>query len=199
VRALHPRDLRGEAGWPADAVIVASLGRLAAEKSPMDVLDALALADDPRLHLVMVGGGPSEDELRRRAAAPDVAGRAWLTGGLPRPDALATIAGADLFMFTSRTETQGLVLAEALSAGLPAVAIDGPGVRDSVRDGVDGLVVAAKPADGRAGRLATALAAVAADDQRRTEMARRAKKDADRFAIERRIDELESLYRALLA
>jgi 1,2-diacylglycerol 3-alpha-glucosyltransferase len=102
-------------------------------------------------------------------------------------------------VFASRTETQGLVLAEALSAGLPAVAVDGPGVRDSVRDGVDGVVVPAEPADGRTRRLATALAALAADDQRREEMVRRAAADADRFSIDRRTDEAEALYRALLA
>ncbi len=199
VRALEPRDVRSEAGWPADVVVAASLGRLAPEKSPMDVLEALAVTDASRLRLVMVGGGPSEEELRRRAAAPDLAGRVWFTGGLPRIEALATIAGADLFVFASRTETQGLVLAEALSAGLPAVAVDGPGVRDSVRDGVDGVVVAAEPADGRTRRLATGLATLAADDQRRAEMAGRAAADAERFSIDRRTGEMEALYRALLA
>jgi len=199
VQALQPKDLRADAGWPADAVIVASLGRLAPEKSPMDVLEAVALSEQPRLHLVIVGSGPSEDELRRRAAAPDLASRVRFTGGLPRPEALATIAGADLFAFASRTETQGLVLAEALSAGLPAVAIDGPGVRDSVRDGVDGVVVADRPAENRARRMATALSEVSSDDDRRAGMAARAREDAVRFSLDRRVDELESLYRSLIA
>lgn len=199
VRRLEPRDLRVQFGWPAGAVIAASLGRLAPEKSPMDILDAVSISDLPQLRLLVVGGGPSEDELRRRAAAPDLAGRVQLTGGLQRLEALATLAGADLFAFASQTETQGLVLAEALSAGLPAVAIDGPGVRDSVRDGVDGVVVPAEPADGRARRLAVALSQLAADDERRAAMARRAQDDADRFSVDRRADELESLYGALLA
>jgi glycosyltransferase involved in cell wall biosynthesis len=197
--AITPRDLRAEAGWPAAAVIVASLGRLAPEKSPMEILDAIAGAGDRSLHLVVVGGGPSEAELRRRAAVPDLAGRVRFTGGLPRPEALATIAGADLFAFASRTETQGLVLAEALSVGLPAVAVDGPGVRDSIRDGIDGVVVVAEPAAGRADRLATALSQLASDDDRRAGMAVRAREDANRFSIDRRADETESLYRSLIA
>jgi 1,2-diacylglycerol 3-alpha-glucosyltransferase len=199
IGALEPRDVRSEAGWPADVVMAASLGRLAPEKSPMDVLEAFALTDASRLRLVIVGGGPSEEELRARAAAFDLSGRVWFTGALPRLEALATVAAADLFVFASRTETQGLVLAEALSAGLPAVAVDGPGVRDSVRDGIDGVVVVAAPADGLTRRLATALEALAADDQRRAAMARRAVDDADRFSIDRRTDELEALYRSLLA
>jgi 1,2-diacylglycerol 3-alpha-glucosyltransferase len=196
IRLLVPRDPRSAAGWPPEAIVVASLGRLAPEKSPMDVLEAVALAG---LYLLVIGGGPSEGDLRARAGRPDLAGRVVFTGALPRPEALAAVAGADLFAFASRTETQGLVLAEALASGLPAVAVDGPGVRDSLRDGVDGMVVAAEPADGRATRLAAALAALAGDPDRRAAMATRARDDADRFSIDRRIDETEALYRSLVA
>jgi 1,2-diacylglycerol 3-alpha-glucosyltransferase len=200
IRALAPVDVRAEAGWPADAVVAASLGRLAPEKSPATLLDALARAAliAPRLRLLVIGGGPSEDELRTRAAAPDLAGLVFFTGALRRPDALAHLVGADLFAFASRTETQGLVLAEALAAGLPAVALDGPGVRDSVRDEVDGVVVGHEPAASRADRLGEALAALAEDDPRRTAMAERARADAERFDVARRVSETEALYRSLV-
>jgi hypothetical protein len=72
-------------------------------------------------------------------------------------------------------------------------------VRDSVRDGIDGVVVAAQPEGDRPHRLASALAALAVDDRRRVEMAGRARGDADRFSIDHRTDELEALYRSLLA
>jgi glycosyltransferase involved in cell wall biosynthesis len=199
IRALAAVDPRTAPGWPADAVVVASLGRLAAEKSPGLLFDAVALAAAslPRLRLLVVGGGPSEAELRARAALPDLAGRVHMTGTLPRPEALARIAGADLFLFTSRTETQGLVLAEALSAGLPAVAVDGPGVSDSVRDGIDGVIVNALPADSLVPRLAAAIAELAAGREGRIAMAGRARADAGRFSVERRVAEVEALYRGL--
>jgi glycosyltransferase involved in cell wall biosynthesis len=199
IREIEPRKPREAAGWPGDAVVVASLGRLAPEKSPMEVLEAVASVKDPPLHLVVVGGGPAETELRDRAGRADLEGRVAFTGALPRPEALATIAGADLFAFASRTETQGLVLAEALSAGLAAVAIDGPGVRDSIRDGLDGIVVAAEPSADRPARLGAALSALATDAERRESMAARARDDADRFSIECRMDETEALYRSLVA
>ena len=188
-------------GWPPESVVVASLGRLAPEKSPMTILEAVATAAviEKRIRLMVVGGGPSEAQLRARAAAPDLAGRVGFTGGLPRMQALAEVAGADLLVFASRTETQGLVLAEALAAGLPAVAVDGPGVRDSVRDGVDGIVVPADPAADRAARLGTALAALVADPARLATLAARAGGDADRFSLARRIGETEALYSALLS
>ena len=199
IRALNPLDPRLAEGWPSDALVVASLGRLAPEKSPGVLLDAVALAAAtvPRLRLLMVGGGPSEADLRARAALPDLAGRVHITGTRPRPEALARVAGADVFLFTSRTETQGLVLAEALSVGLPAVAVDGPGVRDSIRDGVDGVIVPAEPAGSLVPRLAEAVAGMAEDHARRSTMGERARWDADRFAVERRVAEVEALYRAV--
>ena len=201
MRELVPVDPRGHAGWDTDTVVAVSLGRLAAEKSPLTLLDAVALAlrTDERLGLVLIGGGAAEAPLRKRAAQPDLAGRVLITGALPRPDALALMAGADLFAFASRTETQGLVLAEALAAGLPVVAVDGPGVRDSVRDGIDGRVVPADPAADRAARLADAILGLAADVAERGRLAERARADAERFDVRTRVAQVDALYRSLLA
>jgi glycosyltransferase involved in cell wall biosynthesis len=203
IRDLAPVDVRALAGWPASSVVVASLGRLAPEKSPLVVLDAVAAAARRAegIRLLVVGGGPSLDEVRARARRDDLAGRVHLTGALPRLEALRTVAGADLFAFASRTETQGLVLAEVLAAGLPAVALDGPGVRDSLRDGVDGRIVTSDAADtaGAVAGLADAIVDLATDGAAREALARRAAADADRFAVERRVTEVESLYRSLRA
>jgi glycosyltransferase involved in cell wall biosynthesis len=200
IRALEPTDPRIQFGWPPDAVVVATLGRLAPEKSPEVILEAMArlATESPVARLLVIGGGPSEARLRARAASPDLAGRVAFAGSMPRVDALALLSGADLFAFASRTETQGLVLAEALAAGLPALTIDGPGVGDSVRDGIDGEILAAEPAATRADRLAVALAALIADEGRRRDMAARAVGDADRFSVEERVAEVERLYRSLL-
>ena len=199
IQARRPIDPRPSAGWAPDTLVVASLGRLAPEKSPLTVVEAFAIPARTRrdLRLMLIGGGPMEAGLRERAETPTLAGRVHLTGELPRREALATLAGADLFAFASRTETQGLVLAEALAAGLPAIAVDGPGVRDSVRDGVDGRVLPAEPAETRARHLAAALEEISRDEAMRRSMADRARADAGRFAIERRVEEIESLYRAL--
>lgn len=199
IRALAPIDPRPDGGWPSDALVAAALGRLAPEKSPMTALDAVALAavDVPELRMVVIGGGPSEGALRERAERADLAGRVHFTGALPRVDALAHMAGADLLLFTSRTETQGLVLAEALAAGLPVVALDGPGVSDSVRDGIDGEIVSAHPAETRIERLAEALRLLAADPARRLARGERARVDADRFSSERRVAQMEALYETM--
>lgn len=200
LRALEPFDPRPANGWPAESLVVATLGRLAPEKSPEVILDAMALLASTHrdVRFLVIGGGPSEAGLRSRASAPDLSGRVAFSGSLPRLDALARLAGADLFVFASRTETQGLVLAEALAVGLPAIAVEGPGVADSVRGGIDGIIVPAEPPTTVTARLAAAAADLVADPGRRQAMARRADADADRFAIEDRISDVERLYRSLL-
>ena len=199
IRRLRPVDPRPAAGWAPDTVVAASLGRLASEKSPLDILNAFGMAVGRRrdLRLIFIGGGPLEADLRRRAQAPTLEGRVHFTGGIPRTQALATLAAADFFVFASQTETQGLVLAEALAAGVPALAVDGPGVRDSVRDGIDGRVLPAAPAETRTARLAEAMERLAAEGPQRASMAQRARDEAGRFALEHRVEQVESLYRAI--
>ena len=200
IRASVRIDPRSPSGWPSDALVVASLGRLAPEKRPELVLDAFERVahEEPRARLLVVGGGPSEGMLRGRAERSGLEDRVAFTGQVPRIEALARVAGGDLFVFVSRTETQGLVLAEALAAGLPAVAVDGPGVRDSVRDGIDGIVVGGEPESSLAERLAAAIAGLLSDAERRAEMAVRARSDADRFGVERRVREVVAMYRSVL-
>jgi glycosyltransferase involved in cell wall biosynthesis len=122
-----------------------------------------------------------------------------LTGQLPRTEALSLAKGANLLLAASRTETQGLVLAEALVVGLPVVALAGPGVADAVRDGIDGLIVPVEPAAERRPRLAAAVRGLVRDPDRRAALARAAVGGADRFDVATRIRSMVELYRELLA
>jgi 1,2-diacylglycerol 3-alpha-glucosyltransferase len=199
LRELTPIDPRPRAGWPAEAIVAVSLGRLAREKSTDLLVASLgaAIHAEPRLRLLLIGGGPLHEALQRQVAAAGLGGAVHLTGRLDRLEALALAKGCDLFVFASRTETQGLVLAEALAVGLPVVTLDGPGVHDSVRDGTDGIVVERRErpdAD-----LGSAVAALADDAPRRERMASAAREGADRFGAAERIEEMVALYRSLEA
>lgn len=189
------------AGWPPDSIVVASLGRVAAEKSLDVVVAAFALAARrrPRLRLLCIGGGPAEDDVPAWASAAGVGDRVHVTGQLPREEALALLKACDLFAFASQTETQGLVLAEALAAGLPVVAVAGPGVSTTLRPGMNADVVAAEPAADRASRLGAALGSLAGDRRRRNRLAARALADAAAFDAHRRVAEVAALYAEILA
>jgi glycosyltransferase involved in cell wall biosynthesis len=196
--AGHPRRL---AGWPHDSIVLVSLGRVAREKSPDVLVDAFVRAARrrPRLRLLFVGGGPAQDAVRGRAAEAGVSGRVHVTGLLPRDEALALVKASDLFVFGSQTETQGLVLAEALAAGLPVVAVAGPGVASTIRPGIDGELVPAEPAATLAERLGVVAGALAGNRRRRERMAVRAREGAARFDAQARVAEVAGLYRELLA
>jgi glycosyltransferase involved in cell wall biosynthesis len=73
--------------------------------------------------------------------AADLSHRLFQAGILDRRSLADAYRAMDLFIFTSRSETQGLVLAEAMAAGTPVVALDGPGVREIVRDGKNGRLL----------------------------------------------------------
>jgi glycosyltransferase involved in cell wall biosynthesis len=195
----HPRRL---AGWrPGVDLVLVSLGRVAQEKSVDVLVDAFVRAARrrPRLRLLLVGGGPAESQVRSRAVAAGVADRVHVTGRLPRMEALALVKASDVFLFASQTETQGLVLAEALAAGLPVVALEGPGVGDTLRDGIDAVLVPAEPAATRGERLGDAAGALADDEPRRERMAAQALEGASRFDAATRVAQVAELYRDLLA
>jgi glycosyltransferase involved in cell wall biosynthesis len=114
-------------------------------------------------------------------------------------EALALVKACEVFIFASQTETQGLVLAEALAAGLPVVALDGPGVAATLRDGIDAVIVPAEPAATRGERLGVAAGALATDEPRRKRMGARALEGATRFDARARVAEVAELYRDVLA
>ena len=113
------------------------VGRLTAEKGVDLLADAFlrARSRDPRLHLVLAGGGPEEPLLRERLG--DCATfLGWQHGeALPR-----TYASADAFLFASRTDTFGQVVLEAQASGLPVVAVNEGGPASLIADGETGLL-----------------------------------------------------------
>jgi glycosyltransferase involved in cell wall biosynthesis/predicted metal-dependent phosphoesterase TrpH len=118
------------------------VGRMTKEKGVDLLADAFrsAHARDPRLHLVLVGGGPEEQALRAQLGA-DATFLGWQYGA-----ELARIyASADAFMFASRTDTFGQVLLEAQASGLPVVAVGEGGPTSLIEDGETGLLTSDDP------------------------------------------------------
>lgn len=145
---IDPAEFRGGDGrafrkqWniPADAPVAGYVGRLAPEKNLDFLADAMAMVLlKTHAHFLAVGSGPSEQTMRSAFEAAGVGDRVHFTGNLSECPLVDAYHAMDLFVFASLTETQGMVLVEAMAAGVPVVALDGPGVREVVRDEVNGL------------------------------------------------------------
>jgi glycosyltransferase involved in cell wall biosynthesis len=138
--------LRSEKGWQ-DKTILISVGRLASEKNWDTLLRAFArvYTEHPDARLVLIGDGSARQSLEDLATELNINAQVTFTGALPFEEIPRYLKAADLFTFASVTETQGLVTIEAMAAGLPAVAVDGPGTRDIVEHGKQGFLVENDP------------------------------------------------------
>ncbi|MFH1609312.1 MAG: glycosyltransferase family 4 protein [Candidatus Bipolaricaulota bacterium] len=118
-------------------------GRLGLEKNLEFLLRAFRrlLPERPSARLVIAGGGPQHKHLERYAVELGVGNKVTFTGHLPRERLIDLYKQATLFVFASKTETQGLVLVEAMMAGVPPVALGKMGVLDVVAHGETGLLV----------------------------------------------------------
>ncbi len=133
--------LRTRWGWSDDFVIITT-GRLAPEKNWLDLIQAAGevIKNNSRAKLVFLGDGPDRRVLARQAEELGIGNKVEFVGMVPYEEVAHYLVAADLFAFTSLTETQGLVTLEALAAGLPVVAYDAIGTRDIVEDGENGAL-----------------------------------------------------------
>jgi glycosyltransferase involved in cell wall biosynthesis/predicted metal-dependent phosphoesterase TrpH len=134
--------LRGAQPRTDDRLEVLYSGRITQEKGVDLLADAflLARARDPRLRLLLAGGGPEEERLRER-----LADSATFLGWLEGPALARAYARADLFLFPSATDTFGQVVLEAQASGLPVVAVAEGGPLSLIEDRVSGLLCPATP------------------------------------------------------
>ncbi|HDP90129.1 MAG TPA: glycosyltransferase family 4 protein [Thioalkalivibrio sp.] len=127
------KGFRQRHGIPAGAPVCLNVGRVAFEKN-LDFLLEMFVSVRERLPdavLVIAGEGPAERHLHRRARELGLAEAVHFIGYLDRAhELLDCYAAADAFVFASRTETQGLVLLEAMAMGLPVVSTAVMGTRD---------------------------------------------------------------------
>lgn len=126
---------RRKHGISADRPVLLFVGRVAHEKNIGFLLRALqlAVAQNPELLLVIAGEGPALESLRKLTEKLGLREHVLFVGYLDRQGALQDCyQAADAFVFASRTETQGLVLLEAMALGVPVISTAVMGTRDIV-------------------------------------------------------------------
>lgn len=172
-------------------------GRLGHEKNIDVVLKAFAilLERHPGYTLEIVGDGPARESLERLAERLGIAGSVRMRGFMDRHALGRIYREYDAFVTASTIETQGIVLLEAMAAGLPIAGVRALAIPELVIEGRDGLLV--EPGDERA--LAEALDVLVSDEALRARLGEAGRTDVKPHALESVVTRLEELYERVLA
>ena len=153
------------------------------------------MAVEPRAHFLAIGSGPRADEIRAALAKAGCEDRLHLPGICQDQELIDGFHAMDVFAFASQTETQGMVLTEAMAAGKPVIALDGPGVNDVVHDRANGRLISVAHRQ----LFAQALAWFAIrTSKERAMLASNARRTAERFSMARQARRALNLYESLL-
>lgn len=194
INTFHPRQrsnaLRAAYGVP-ETFHFLHVGRLAAEKGVERIVAAYRLVRDRlpanAVHLIIAGAGPRAEALREMGC-DDIT----FLGNLYRQTILPRLyASADAFLFSSLTETLGLVVLEAMASGLPVVATPAGGVADHLRDGENGVAFPPNDVDA----LAREMTTLALNPQRARALGENARRYAESLDWERELDRLDTSLR----
>ena len=125
--------------------LLATVSRLEKEKNYGFLLRGITelerkMGDD--FHVLIIGDGSQKAELKVRASILGIRDKVTFAGNIPNDQVKDYLNAADLFLFASKSETQGIVLAEALAAGTPVVAVHAVGSDDIIRNGENGFLTA---------------------------------------------------------
>ena len=134
---------RAELGIERGCFVLGFVSRIAPEKNMEFLVSAVKryLERNDSACFLLVGSGPSQDRVISEFVEERFRGRFFFTGTLIDKQLVDAYHAMDTFVFASRTETQGLVVMEAMAAGIPVVAVNGPGIGEVVRDFKNGRLI----------------------------------------------------------
>ncbi len=175
--------------YPGEIKVLYS-GRMTREKGIDLLAESFLRAHraDPRLHLLLAGGGPEEEELRQRLGE-----RATFLGWLGGEELACAYASADVFLFASSTDTYGQVILEAGASGLPVVAVAEGGPAALIENRHTGLLCRPDP-----DHLAGSLLQLASSPQLRRRLGAAAAEAVRSRSWERALGQLAAGYRRAL-
>jgi glycosyltransferase involved in cell wall biosynthesis len=188
---------RDRHGIAADRLVLLYAGRIAPEKNIALLVEVVGhlRAIFPGILLLLAGDGPFRESLEQQVVEKDLTEQVRFLGYLDHDTALRdAYAAADLLVFASETETQGMVLLEALAAGLPLVAIAAMGAADFVTSGRG-----TRAAPAQASGFAEVCAGILSNDVLRARMAQEARELATQWAEPAMAERLQAFYAVAVA
>lgn len=139
---IHVKALRAKYS-PGGQRLFCTVSRLEKEKNISFLIEALKVYKDRNggeFRFLIIGEGTQKDNLRARVEELGLNDQVVFLGSIPNREITSYYNACDLFLFASTTETQGIVVLEAMAAELPVIAVNATGVRDVVINGVNGYM-----------------------------------------------------------
>lgn len=167
------------------------VARIAKEKNLDFLFESIKTLSDKRkdFQLLMVGGGPQLDYYKNKVRSLGLSEIVTFAGMQKKPGVNRFFGAADIFVFPSITETQGIVITEAMAAGIPAVAINQMGPSDIIQNNIDGFLT-----DLNQAHFVDKINYLLDHKDIRIKMGRQAKINAQKFSDTASADHMEKLY-----
>jgi glycosyltransferase involved in cell wall biosynthesis len=188
---------RNKFGIPQDRPVLLFVGRVAHEKNIGFLLKTLASVrkEIPDVLFVIAGEGPARESLQQETKELGLNENVMFIGYLDRHTELnSCYCSADIFIFSSRTETQGLVLLEAMAQGVPVVSTAELGTRDVLRDGL-GVWIAQEQTADFSGKIVKMLG----DAEVRKELGAAGREYAHGWSASKQAERMLAFYQSVLA
>ncbi len=181
---------------PKTKPIVLYVGRVDPEKSLDILMSAFIKAHDsiPDAHLVVVGDGTARPKLEAQIEKAGLGSNAHFLGRVIGDNLPQLYRTGTVFAITSKTETQSIVLMEAMASGLPCVAVDAGAIHELVKTNKNGYLCEADDIDA----VASSLVKILADKDRRARMSDESIKRAAKHDISHTLTRMEEIYQQVL-
>ena len=183
-------------GIPRNKPIVLYVGRVDPEKSLDVLMYAFIQAREkvPDAELVVVGDGTARKTLEKIAAKNNVEEYVHFTGRVVGDDLPQLYRTGSMFGITSKTETQSIVLMEAMASGLPAVAVRAGAIPELIADGKNGYLCEADDVDA----VARSIVKILSNDERREKMSEECVKRIRKHDLGYTLTRMEEIYNKVL-
>jgi 1,2-diacylglycerol 3-alpha-glucosyltransferase len=188
-------DCRHEFGFAAEDILLVYSGRLGPEKSVDFLINAFAGVAEAvdKVHLLIIGSGPEEKDLRKLAIETGMSDRIHFYGMIAYDLMPQYLKMCDVFVTASVTEVHPLSVIEAMASGLPALGIHSVGVGDTIEDGRTGLLARQNQA-----AFSAKLTRLCLDRTLRKQMGLAARKASEKYAVEHAMQTMLAHYERLV-
>jgi 1,2-diacylglycerol 3-alpha-glucosyltransferase len=181
---------------PPGAKVIGHTGRLAPEKNLKFLAGTVAefIVSHPKTHFLVVGEGPSSYEIESIFKDSSLDSNLHFTGNLKGQDLVDSYHAMDIFAFASKSETQGMVLVEAMASGVPVVALDAPGARDVITHNQNGWLI---DSEDPTAFLSALRQATLLSKEEEEELQQALKQTVEKFSMHRSAEQAIALYTTL--